>query len=300
MIRAAQKNWRKYVKGLYSIVPALFVTTVCLVGCGGMTREQAASAGAECAASGSSVSGGTVTEKSSWDGTENEEQIVVGEEQIALRQGETKDSTLVVRLREGKEEVVATFDIRVKDCHIEPFEGILGYDGFQFFVKEDASVNPYGAEVCYVGLTDEKAKVLFENHAKYEEETGKYTAVFEEIKDFDGDGMREVVSNISYYVDGGQGTIVYDCKEGQVYEGNVLDLFDLRKDEYYVGRATDIGSWYERESGKVMIHYKKDKKSDKVSKSYALDLDKINMEESTTFYVSDELKDLGKYDETDE
>lgn len=292
------------VKRMVKMISALFITTVCLVGCGGMTQERTAFTGSERTVTGGTVeptvSGRAVTEKISWDGTENEEQIAVGEEQIALRQGKTKNSTLVVRLREGKEEVVATFDIRVKDCHIESFEGILGYDGFRFFVKEDASINPYGAEVYYVGLTNDKAKVLFENHAKYEEETQKYTAIFEEIKDFDGDGMREVVSNISYYVDGGQGVVVYDCKEGQVYEGSVLDLFDLKEDEYYVGRATDIGSWYEPETGKVMIHYKKDKKSDKVTKCYALDLGKINMEESTTFYVSDELKDLGKYDGSDE
>lgn len=290
-----------------AIIPFLFGVILCLVGCGGMAQEREVSTSEQSVVTGGAVnratSGGAIEEKAAWDNVENEEQITVGSEQIALRQGDTKDSTLVIRMREGKEEILATFDIRVKDCHIEPFEKILGYDGFRFFVKEDVGLNPYGAEVYYVGLSNDKAKVLFENHAKYNEKSGKYTASFEEeIKDFDGDGVREVVSNISYYVDGGTGAVVYDCEEGQVYVGDLMDLFDLEEDAYYVGRATDIGSWYNSESKKVTISYMEGNKKAHRSreKSYALDLSKIEMEEDYTLYVSDELKDLWKYEDEEE
>lgn len=234
------------------------------------------------------------------------EVITVGESQVALRQGEEQDSVEFVLYREGKEELLACIGgdrLDISKCHIEPFDGeILGYEGFYLF-ERDANF-PY-SYVYYIGLREDKtAKILFDNNATYREEKGQFETVFDEVRDIDGDGIREVISNIAYAADGGQDAVIYDRdQKGRILEGWLGTLIDCK---YYIGRATDFKVWYHPKNRKVWItFYPSRDAKEQVTKRYKLDkksLQKIIMEKPALFYNSDDLNDLRNYDseETEE
>lgn len=222
------------------------------------------------------------------------EAITVGDSQVALRQGEKKHCVEFVLYQEEQEKLLASLNkkLEISKCHIEPFDGkILGYEGFYLFEK-DANW-PY-SYVYYIGLKDNgQAKILFINNASYREKKKKFETVFEEVRDIDGDGIREVISNEAYVVDGGQEAVIYDCDEkGRILEGYLGDLIDC---DYYHGRATDFRVWYYPKNRKVWITFYPSKYAgDQVTKKYKLNkksLKKIKMRH----YKSDNLKDLGKY-----
>lgn len=229
------------------------------------------------------------------------EAIAVGESQVVLRQGEEADSAEFVLYREEKEEVLASIDknrnrIDISKCHIEPFDGeILGYEGFYLF-ERDANY-PY-SYVYYIGLReDNTAKILFVNNASYRREKKRFETYFDEVRDIDGDGIREVISNNAYVVDGGQDAVIYDCNsEGKILEGWLGDLLDCK---YYSGRATDFSVWYHSKGRKVCITFYPFKGAkEQVTKKYKLNkksLKKITMGKRYLFYKSDNLNDLNVY-----
>lgn len=227
------------------------------------------------------------------------EVITVGDSQVVLRQGKEQGVVEFVLYREEREEVLASIDggrLDLSKCHIEPFDGkILGYEGFYLF-ERDANY-PY-SYVYYIGLTEEKtAKILFVNNASYRKEKGRFETYFDEVGDFDGDGIREVVSNKAYVADGGRAACIYDCdQKGRILEGSLGDLIDC---SYYIGRATDFQAWYYAKSRKVEITFypSKDAGEQKVKK-YKLNqrsLGKISMSKRVLFYKSDNLNDFGDY-----
>ncbi len=237
---------------------------------------------------------GRNVQKKAGTGNPDVEKISVGESTIALRQGKSKKYVEVIRTRSGVEELLATFKWKVESCHIEAFKNVLCHDGFLFFVRQQ--YNPYGAEVYYIGLEEEKARVLFANHAIYDEDTKTYHASFDTVLDVDSDGEQEVISNVYYFVDGGAEACLYDYVDGKVMEGACLDLFDLKKGQYMNGRVTDLKSMYNEKTGKVEIHYISSKKRKSAIKKYKLDPDKITMKKRELFWVSDEMKDIENYD----
>lgn len=233
------------------------------------------------------------------------EVITVGDSQVVLRQGKEQGTVEFVLCREEGEAVLASIDggrLDLSKCHIEPFDGeILGYEGFYLF-ERDANY-PY-SYVYYIGLTEEKtAKILFVNNAGYREEKERFETYFDEVRDIDGDGTREVISNIAYVVDGGQEACIYDRdQKGRILEGSLGDLIDC---SYYIGRTADFRVWYYAKSGKVEITFypSKDAGEQKVKK-YKLNkksLGKIKMEKRVLFYKSENLNDLEDYgsDETE-
>lgn len=263
------------------------------------------------AATGSAVSGNSVTGVVSGGAVESDmidtkeqkknvledkeviELIYVGEDQVALCQGDSADSVKIMLVHDEKESVLAEFAWKATECHIEPFEDILCHDGFRLYEQTEP---PYGATVYYIGLEGERAKILSENNAIYNKEKKKYTADFDYIMDIDGDGDQEMISNNYYIRDGGAEAVLYDYQKGGVYAGSLEELFDLKEDEYYYTRAIDMRSEYDPKNGKVTVTYMSKEKPHKLKdKKYKIDLDKISMHKNSFFYKSDELKDIGNY-----
>jgi hypothetical protein len=101
------------------------------------------------------------------------------------------------------------------------------------------------------------------------------------IVDFDGDGMNELICNVTYFADGALDTVVYYRTGMQVMQGFVDVLLDEEYDNYGVGSES---CYYLPDENKVEIGYWLDSIQNYKSKKYDVDLEKINSSDYSSVY----------------
>ncbi len=202
-------------------------------------------------------------------------EISVPEEgyEVSLRDGKEEGSLEAVVQREEKEWVAATFlkssaDYQTpEDISAEPFQNILGHNGFCIYERHPLGSSYYYYEIFYYALEEEPIEL-----ASYWGD--KDQNVWQ--KDLDGDGIAELICNVQWMADGARDTIIYHFDGEKILQGYGSDLLLEEFDNYGTG---SIGSEYLPEQNKIRIWYWKDDIEDFLEKECEIDLEKLEMYE---------------------
>jgi hypothetical protein len=142
---------------------------------------------------------------------------------------------------------------------LEECDDIMNYQSFMLNFMPTG----YWNDTYYFGISDGMPVLLGEGWGNGPEGGS--------IVDLDGDGMNELVCNVTYNADGAMRTAVYYRVGMEVMTGWADDLLDEEYDNYGIGSEY---SEYLPEENKVEIFYWLDSIQDYKSRKYDIDLEK--------------------------
>lgn len=179
------------------------------------------------------------------------------------------DKSLQLVIRQGDRNIRVAKIYRKEEDYKSPdeftpgvFENLLGHDGFYIYD-------------CFCGMW---------NMAEYYAvEDGELICLAESwggepsdyMVDVDGDGVNELICNVTYIADGAQRTVIYDYDGEKVLRGSLDDLLDVEYDSHGVWCEWSV---YLPDENVVEICFWKDEIEGFAGKKYKVETDKIVME----------------------
>ena len=196
------------------------------------------------------------------------------EYEVSLQDLVPGESLMLVYEKDGEKKMLLTY--QVKEDYNEPeefcaetFENLLGYDGFCIY----ENFWGYGYLSDYYAVEDGKLVDLAQSWTLPD---GWANGNVNNMVDIDGDGVRELICNVTYLADGAHRAIIYRYDGRQVWCGFADDLIDEPYENFPVhGR----GSEYLPEEKTFCIWFLKTKEdADYTVRYYRFDMDKIKWE----------------------
>lgn len=189
---------------------------------------------------------------------------------ITLQEGSTENSLDLIYTKDDIEKTLMSFqaesDYQVpEDISAEAFEDCLGHAGFRLYKRRPLGSSYHYYEVDYYAMKDELTLLAY----RWGSKDGDVYEV-----DIDGDGVKELICNVTWMADGAQGVLIYHYDGDNVLSGHGSDLLDEPADIHGVG---SIFSQYNPSENKVYINYWKDSLNGFREKSYDIDLNRIEM-----------------------
>lgn len=185
----------------------------------------------------------------------------------------------VVRHQGGETAVVKTL-VRGTDyseiatISLSEFSNVMGFDGF--ILKYHGG----GSHCLYDYYGDHTGAVY-----KIANSFGFDDTPDDTILDVDGDGVTELICNVTYGGDGKNCAYVYRIQDGIIYEGNGDDLLDIDYEEFGIN---SIQSHYDVATDRVVIGCTPKGETEYQTFEYELDLSKLNFKISARpFWLDD-------------
>lgn len=195
--------------------------------------------------------------------------LAVDDYQIKLQEGEKKD-TLELLLMQGEEErVLLTLDKgsdyrAPEDISAESFEECLGHKGFRL-LKRQALGSSHYYEVDYYAVEEELELLA----SRWGSKDGEDFEI-----DLDGDGIRELICNVTWIADGAKDVYIYHFDGEKVLRGHGSDLLDQPADIHGVGA---VSAQYLPEENEVHIDYWQDSIQGFREEDYDIELKKLKL-----------------------
>lgn len=192
---------------------------------------------------------------------------------IMLQEG-SKENTLDLICSQGNTEKTLMsfepeYDYQVpEDISAEAFEDCLGHAGFRLYKRRPLGSSYHYYEVDYYAMKDELTLLAYRWGSKDDD-------VYE--TDIDGDGVDELICNVTWMADGAQDVLIYHYDGDKVLSGHGSDLLDQPADIHGVG---SVFSQYNPSDHKIYIHYWRDSLNGFQEQAYDIDLDRLEMYET--------------------
>lgn len=194
--------------------------------------------------------------------------LAVADYKITLQEGALENTLDLMYSKDENEKLLLTLqmgnDYRTpEDISAEAFENCLGHSGFRLYKRHPLGTQYHYYVVEYYTVEDELEFLAYRWGSKDDD--------FYEI-DIDGDGIDELICNVTWMADGATNVLIYHFDGEKVMRGHGSDLLDQPVDNYGVG---SIYTTYLPEKNKIHINYWQDALQGFAEKEYSIDLDKI-------------------------
>ena len=189
---------------------------------------------------------------------------------ISLQDGSVENTLDLMYCKDDEEKLLLTFEKEYnyqtpEDISAEYFEDCLGHQGFRLYTRRPLGTSSHYYEVDYYAMEEELELLAYRWGSKDDD--------FYEM-DVDGDGIDELICNVTWMADGAQDVLIYHFDGEKVVNGAGSNLLDEPADIHGVGA---ISARYLPEENKIHIAYWQDSIQDYKEKDYEIDLDKLEM-----------------------
>ena len=193
--------------------------------------------------------------------------LAIADYKITLQEGQTEDTLDLMYYREEKEELLLTLQmyndyLTPEDISAEAFENCLGHSGFRLYKRRPLG-SFYYYEVEYYAMEDELELLAYRWGNKDDD--------FYEV-DIDGDGIEELICNVTWMADGVTDVFIYHFDGRKVWKGFGSDLLDQPVDIHGIG---SLSTTYLPDKNKVKIDYWQDRLQAYATTEYDIDFAKI-------------------------